>query len=194
MRLGRAFVVALAGFGAAGVAVALLVPALAGLVLFALYSIPANSMIPVPHEPGLLFFARYYPPLAIAAAGTLGAALVCIADYAVVGAAMRHPRFRAAGETRLFRWAVRGMRRWPFAIVALFALVPMPVYVIRVLAPASGYPLGRYVVAQSVGRFPRFLALAWIGHEIQVPTWILVAIFAVLVAALLLVSPEASPG
>lgn len=186
MRHGRAFVLALGGFGIAGLTVALAAPGFAGLVLFALYSIPSNSMIPVPHEPGLLYFAKLYHPVWIATAGTLGASIVCIADYAVVGAALRHPRMKSASESRLFRWATCWMSRWPFAIITLFALIPLPVYVVRVLAPASGYPLPRYMAAQALGRFPRFLALAWIGHAIQLPTWLLAAMFVVLLAACLI--------
>lgn len=182
----RAFFAALVGCAVAGALVVALAPGFAGLFLFGIFSIPSNSIIPVPHEPGVLYFAKFYHPVWIAAIGTIGTGIVCFADYAIVEAALRHPRIKGASEARLFRWAVRWMTRWPFAIVALFSFVPLPVYVVRVLAPASHYPVWRYVTAMMVGRFPRFLALAYIGHAVQIPTWVLVAMFVVLLAAFLL--------
>jgi membrane protein YqaA with SNARE-associated domain len=185
-RYWRSFVVALGGCAAIGAAVVLVAPAFAGLFLFGLYAIPSNSILPIPHEPGLLYFARFYHPAWIALAATFGSALVCFADYAIVGAALRHPRVKSASEARLFRWAVRWMTRYPFAIVVLFACVPLPVYVVRILAPASGYPIGRYILAQVIGRFPRFYLLAWIGHAVQLPVWLLVAMFVALLAVFFL--------
>ena len=92
------------------------------------------------------------------------------------------------------------MERWPFAIIVLFSFTPMPITVIRILAPASGYPIGRYLVAQLVGRFPRFLILAWIGRVLMIPTWGVVAMLAILVLAVYVSSrgpslaPELAPG
>lgn len=171
----RAFAAALglyAGFGALSV---LFWPDLAGLFLLGLYCIPSNSVLPIPHEPGVLYFAKFYTPVEIAIVATIGSIIVSFADYALIEAAMRHPRVKGASEARLFRWAVRWMTRWPFAIIVLFSLVPvLPISVIRALAPASGYPLKRYIAAQIVGRVPRFFLLAWVGQAIMIPTWILV--------------------
>jgi len=171
----RAFVIALAVYAIAGAVVLLFARELAGLFLLGLYCIPSNSIIPIPHEPGVLYFAKFYPPWQIALAATVGSVIVAFADYALVEAALRHARAKGAREIRLFRWAVRWMTRFPFVIIVLFSLVPvLPISVIRALAPASGYPLKRYIAAQIVGRFPRFLMLAWIGQAIMIPTWILV--------------------
>ena len=151
-----------------------------GLFLLALYCIPTNSILPLPHEPGVLYFSAYYDPIAIAIAATLGSLVVSFADYAMVEAAMRRPRLNAASKTGLFGWAVRWMKRAPFAIVVLFSFTPLPISVIRVLAPASNYPLGRYMVAQVIGRLPRFYALAWLGRTVKFPAWVLLAMFVVL--------------
>lgn len=168
----RAFVVGLCGFAVAGALIVAFAPDLAGVYLCGLYAIPSNSVIPIPHEPGLLFFAKFYDPLWIALAATLGSAVMCFADYALVTSVMR--RSTRARRSRVMQWGVRWMKRWPFAVVVAFSMVPLPVAVVRILAPASGYPVGRYVAAQIVGRFPRFYVLAVIGHAIAIPTWILV--------------------
>ena len=170
----------------------LVMPRLAGLFLLGLYCIPTNSIFPLPHEPGVLYFAQFYDPLWIAIAATAASVVMSFADYAMVGAWMRHPRLGAVQHTRLFKWAVRWMQKWPFAIVVLFSLTPLPISVVRILAPASGYPVGRYILAQVVGRLPRFYALAWLGGAVGFPAWALVAIF-VATVALFLVTSQARP-
>lgn len=171
----RAFVAALGIYAALGAFAVLFAPDYAGLFLLGLYCIPSNSVLPIPHEPGVLYFAKFYTPVEIAIVATIGSIIVSFADYALIEAAMRHPRVKGASEARLFRWAVRWMTKWPFAIIVLFSLIPvLPISVIRALAPASGYPLKRYIAAQIVGRLPRFLMLALIGQAIMIPTWILI--------------------
>jgi membrane protein YqaA with SNARE-associated domain len=189
----RAFVIALAVYAVLGTAVMLFATDLAGLFLLGLYNIPANSVIPVPHEPGILYFAKFYDPVEIAIAATMGSVIVSFADYALIEAAMRHPRVKGASEARLFRWAVRWMTRWPFFIIVVFSMIPiLPVAVVRALAPASGYPLKRYIAAQVVGRFPRFLMLAWVGQQIMIPTWILV-VFTLALLVLMYVTSSPAP-
>lgn len=173
---------------AAGALLLALKPDAAGIFLFGLYSIPTNSMLPLPHEPGLLYFAKYYHPFWIALAGTLGTAVVAFADYDVVERALTHPRIRSAQGTRVYRWAVRWLMARPFITIVLFSATPLPIYVVRVLAPASGYPLRRYIAALMVGRFPRFYLFAWLGYLYPIPTWVLVVMFVVLIASVLLVT------
>lgn len=180
----RSVGIALAASAVLGALLLLFLPSASGLFLFGLYSIPSNSMVPVPHEPGLLYFARYYSPFWIALAGTLGTAVAAFADYDLVERGLRHPKIRAARDTRTYQWAVRWLLARPFVTIVLFAATPLPVYVIRVLAPAAGYPVRRYVAAMMVGRFPRFYAVAWLGHVVPIPPWILGLMFAALIASL----------
>ena len=181
-RYWRMFVVALGVLAAAGAAALVLLPSLAGLFLLAVYCIPTNSVIPIPHEPGVLYFARFYDPLWIALAATTGTVVVSFSDYAMVEWGMRHPRTQGAREAKMFRWAVRWMARVPFWIIVVVSLVPvLPMNPVRILAPASGYPVWRYIGAQIVGRMPRFYVLAWLGAAIAVPTWVLITVFVVLV-------------
>lgn len=181
----RAFLVALAAYAIAGGVVLALVPDLAGVFLLGAYCIPANSVVPIPHEPAVLFFARFYDPLWIAAAATVGSIIASFADYALVGAAMRHRAFASTRSSRPFQWAMRWMRRFPFAIIVLFSFTPLPISVVRILAPAVAYPIARYVAAQVIGRFPRFLILGYIGHTFVIPTWVLLVMFVALLGSIL---------
>lgn len=197
-RYWRAFFYGLCGIALAGALALAFAPRLAGLFLLALYCIPSNSVLPIPHEPGVLYFARFYDPAWIALAATTASVIVSFADYAIVEAAMKKPSLSGAQHSRVFRWAVRWMQRWPFAIVSLFSLVPLlPISVIRVLAPASGYSIRRYVVAQIVGRLPRFYLLAWLGQTLEFPSWALGLMFVLLLVTFWLTGRgdgEAAPG
>ncbi len=184
----RIFFIALTMCAVAGVVIDLVYPDAAGLYIWGIYSIPSNSILPIPHEPVLLYFSKYYDPLWIAVAGTLGTAVAAFADYEVVERAMRHPRIRGAREARLYKLAVRWLMHWPFATIVLFAFTPLPIYVVRVLAPASGYPIRRYVLALMVGRLPRFFVVAWLGHTFPLPSWIYLVMFVMLIGSLVMAS------
>jgi membrane protein YqaA with SNARE-associated domain len=179
----RAFVLALAAYAVIGVLVLAFVPDLAGVFLLGAYCIPANSVIPLPHEPAMLYFAKFYDPFWCALAGTLGSMIAIYSDYALVGAAMRHRALTKTRESRLFQWSTKWMRRYPFAITVLFSFVPLPISIVRILAPAVQYSVRRYMLAQIVGRFPRFYMLAWIGHTVMIPTWIIIGLGIVLVVS-----------
>ena len=182
----RAFLLALAAYAVVGVFVLALVPDLAGVFLLGAYCIPANSIVPVPHEPAMLYFAKFYDPVWCAVAGTIGSLIASFADYALVGAALKHRALRSTRESRLFQWSTRWMKRAPFAITVLFSFTPLPISIVRILAPAVEFPLRRYMLAQIVGRFPRFYILAWIGHTVAIPTWMIIGLGIVLLMSFIL--------
>ncbi len=177
---------ALAAYAIVGVIVLAFVPDLAGIFLLGAYCIPANSVVPIPHEPAMLYFAKFYDPFWCALAGTIGSLIACYSDYAMVGAALRMRALKKTRESRMFQWSTKWMRRYPFAITVLFSFTPLPISIVRILAPAVEYNVRRYMLAQIVGRFPRFYILAWIGHTVLIPTWIIVTLGIVLLFAWLL--------
>jgi membrane protein YqaA with SNARE-associated domain len=73
----------------------------------------------------------------------------------------------------------------PFLVLAASGITPLPLFPFKAMAFAEHYPRGRYVAAIAVGRFPRYLLLAWLGIVIQIPTWVLLALFAVMLFPLL---------
>ena len=66
-----------------------------------------------------------------------------------------------------------------------FAAVPLPFMIPRVLVPVSGYPVGRYAAAVALGRWPRIFVIAAFGQYVDIPVWVLKALFAAGVAAAL---------
>ncbi|HEX5060427.1 MAG TPA: VTT domain-containing protein [Kofleriaceae bacterium] len=182
----RAFVLALAAYAVLGMVVLALVPHLAGVFLLGAYCIPANSVIPIPHEPAILYFAKFYDPFWCALAGTIGSLIACFADYAMVGAALRHRALAKTRNSALFQWSTKWMKRYPFAITVLFSFTPLPISIVRILAPAVEYNVRRYMLAQIVGRFPRFYLLALVGHAVMIPNWILIGLGILLLATFFL--------
>jgi uncharacterized membrane protein YdjX (TVP38/TMEM64 family) len=151
-------------------------PVVAAL-LFALYSIPSNSVIPLPHEPGVLYFALYAPAWALAVAGTVGTFAAAYADGFLVRWALDRPggeRLRADPTwQRLADW----LTRWPMPTLALvaFAGIP-PIQVVRVLVLSTRYSRHRYALAVALGRFPRFFLLAVFGQLLSPPPWLMTAL------------------
>lgn len=192
----RQFGAALSLGGLIAVIAVLLREETAGLAILGVYCIPSNSVAPLPHEPGILFFAEFYPPIWIAIAATAGSGIAAFSDYAIVRGALRHEWVARISRGRWFRWAVGSFMKRPFATVVLFAISPLPVSVVRVLAPASNFSVWRYVTAMMVGRFPRFYAFAWIGFLVPIPTWILVIAVAAPLLTMLIAhrNGEDAPG
>ncbi|HEY7160129.1 MAG TPA: hypothetical protein VH815_02675, partial [Acidobacteriota bacterium] len=63
--------------------------------------------------------------------------------------------------------------KYAFLTVAVAALLPIPVDIVRLLAISRAYNYWKYLLAAFVGRFPRYLILAYLGKELSVK-WILI--------------------
>ena len=177
----RRFGKALAVYAVIGVLMKLFFSDWMGLYLVGLYMIPANSVIPLPHEPGLFWVAPLFPPLLIAIFGTFGVCIAGFLDYQVLHWTFERPKIEKMKKSRLYRLAVDYTMRYPFATIFVFAFTPgLPYNYIRVMAPAMSYPAGRYITAIGLGRFFRFWLLAAIGESLHIPWWVLLAMAGVL--------------
>jgi len=156
------------------------IPVSLAAALFAYAFVSNIALAIVPHEPVVLWYgARYgvWLTALVATAGTLAAAWV---DYRVFV-----PLIRRVEQTPFFAegtvgWLRARFARAPFAVLAVSGITPLPFFPFKAMAFAERYPLGRYLAAVAAGRFPRYLLLAWLGIVIRIPTWLLVALFAVM--------------
>jgi ribonucleoside-triphosphate reductase len=137
---------------------------------------PISPFLPAAYEPTLLFFGRLYPPLLIGVLGTLGNLYVEFLDYCLFRKLGDFGPYRRFQDHPLFARAVRLFARRPFLTVWLFAWSPLPDWMVRLLAPAARYPVGRYLVAMGLGRLPRFWLLAALGSWLLPPPWLLLAV------------------
>jgi uncharacterized membrane protein YdjX (TVP38/TMEM64 family) len=144
------------------------------------------SVASLPPSPPTLMAARANAPWLLASLAAVAAAIAAVLDYYLVRRAFRvgvldrvrrHPLFE-----RVERWA----KVAPFFTVALFAAVPLPFMIPRVLVPLSGYPVARYAAAVGLGRWPRVFVIATFGTFVDIPVWMLKALFAAGVAVALI--------
>lgn len=98
----------------------------------------------------------------IAVFGAAATMLANLNDYYIVTALLRHRKVAAVRDTRLYRSATRWFARWAWLTVYAFALVPIPIDVVRLLAITYRYPRWRFATACLAGRFTRYFLLAWL--------------------------------
>jgi membrane protein YqaA with SNARE-associated domain len=154
-----------------------------GLLSLFFYSIPANTAISIfPHEPAIMFSGQHFNTVAVAITAVLGNLAAGWVDYHFFTPLLQMKFSQGYRRTRIYRNTIRWFARAPFLVVAVFALTPLPFYLVKFLAFSTGYSMWRYMLAILVGRLPRFYILALLGHHLNVPTWIMVAFFSLVFA------------
>lgn len=168
--------------GLAGIPVVLAFPGLVPLVWFLLLSVPANSplspVVPAAFEPLIMEVVKYYPTLWVS---LLAVAVYLYTEYLnwhLYAWVLSWERFKPLRGRRWVRWGVERFARSPVATVVIFAFTPLPFWVARALAILHRYPLRRFLLATALGRWPRYLAYAWLGAALEVPTvWLAAVVF-----------------
>lgn len=176
--------------GLAGIALVLLIPGSAVLVWFAVMSLPANGplspVIPAAFEPLIMEAAKYERALPVSIVGLAAYMFSEYLNWHLYAWALRWDRLAGVGTNRWVRWGIERFARAPFTTIIVFAFTPFPFWVARCLAILDRYPVGRFMAATVIGRFPRILLYAWLGAVLQVPT---VGLAAVLVGSAMLAIP-----
>ena len=152
------------------------------------YSIPGNSFVYLPHEPAVIYAGAMYQPWLVASVGGVATMMAAIVDYFVVRKVFEIQKVAKVKHTLIYRAAIRCFRWCPWITVVLFAISPLPFYVIRILAPSSGYPWWRYVSACVVGRIPRYYLLALGGAWVPVSSRYLILMMLGLIAITIILS------
>ena len=160
-------------------------------VLFAYAFLSNIALAVVPHEPAIIWYGPrlgVWNTTLIATAGTMLAAVV---DHRLLAPLIGRMARQRAGSSPLpttvggdqgvrSPWPERLFRRYPVATIALSGLTPLPFFPFKALAFATGCPTGKYTVAVAARCVPRYALLAWLGAAVQVPMWIMVVLFALL--------------
>ncbi|HCR16930.1 MAG TPA: hypothetical protein DIU35_05555 [Candidatus Latescibacteria bacterium] len=159
---------------AAGIVI-IVSPSYRNLAFLFFYSIPSNSVIPIPHEPALILLGKYYTPLLVAFVAVTGALLACFLDYKAIHYAFSNSKIAKIRESDVYKGAVHYFLKAPFFAILIAALAPfVPFYIFRVLSPSSGYPFKRYIVAVFLGRLPRYYMFALLGTSLSIPSLVMV--------------------
>jgi len=147
------------------------------------YAIPANSAVSVfPHEPVVIYFGSngnvWYTALA-ASAGTLIAGFL---DHSVFVPVMNLQSLAGYKDKGWYQKFARLFMKYPFFVIVVTGFTPIPFFPFKFLAFSVHYPLWKYLGALLVGRFPRYVLLAWFGSLFDIPTWVLFAFFGAVIA------------
>ncbi len=150
-------------------------------VLF-FYCFPAEFIIAaVPHEPLLLFFAKFYSPLTIALISAAGTLLAEALNYTAFNYVTDWRIFQKVRESKWVKKTIELFHRAPFAALWVAGLTPIPFYPFRFLVVLAHYPLWKYLLAVFSSRTPRFFLLALAGRLIKFPDYFLAALFVALI-------------
>lgn len=153
-------------------------------VLFA-YCFPSEFLIAVvPHEPVILYFAKFYAPLTVALVTAAGTLLTETLNYSVFQYVADLKVFQTFRERKSVRKVVALFNKAPFFAIWIAALTPIPFYPFRFLVVLARYPLAKYLLALSLSRTPRFFLLALAGHAIPIPDSVLIGLFILLIVGM----------
>jgi membrane protein YqaA with SNARE-associated domain len=130
------------------------------------YMCLACQFIPLPTLPPIAFAAKLFSPMLIAAVGALGTSIANLNDYVILGWLFRHHRVKKVRDMSTYRKLLGFFDRFAFATLSVAAFLPIPVDVVRLLAISRAYNYWKYVAAAFVGRFPRYLLIAYLGKEL----------------------------
>jgi membrane protein YqaA with SNARE-associated domain len=155
-------------------------------VLF-LYSVPSQFLVAVlPHEPVILYFGKFYPPLAVALISATGAVLTEFINYSVFKYVADFKAFEKVIHSRLIVKSVTWFKKAPFLVLWVAGLTPVPFYPFRFMVVVARYPLPAYALAVLTSRLPRFYILALLGNKFAIPNWVIIGLFLVLMLAAVL--------
>ncbi|HEX9902945.1 MAG TPA: VTT domain-containing protein [Acidobacteriota bacterium] len=151
-------------------------------VLF-LYCFPAEFIITtVPHEPVILFFSKFYPPLTVTVVSMAGLILIEIINYTAFQYVADLRTFRRTLESRIVQKAVALFNKAPFLTLWLCGLTPLPFFPLRFLVVLARYPLGKYLLAVLTSRFPQIYIVALVGVIFKIPNEWIIALFVLFLA------------
>lgn len=149
-------------------------------VLF-LYSFPSEFLVAiVPHEPALLYFGKFFPPLTVALVAVAGTVLTEILNYSVFKYIVDLKIFRKVRQTKFVEKTVKLFEKAPFLALLVAGLTPIPFYPFRFLVVLARYPLFKYAMAVFLSRMPRFYLIALLGHIIKFSDYLLLLFFILL--------------
>jgi len=175
------FGAALFAIGAIGICMMIAKPDVHPLWIIFLYSIPSNSAISLfPHEPVLVWYGKFVNLWGLSVSATLGTILAGYLDYKFFTPVLNLSYSRHYKSSRTYMKAHYWFSKYPFIAIAIAGFSPIPFFLVKFMAFSSKYPVGKYLSALALARFPRYYLLALTGYVFQIPDWAIFGSFAVM--------------
>ncbi len=147
------------------------------LWVFFFYSFPSEFLIAiVPHEPVIIYFAKFYSPLVISLVAIAGTVPTEIINYSAFNYIADLNVAQKVQNNKMVARLVTLFKKAPFTALWLGGLAPIPFYPFRFLVVVARYPLWKYIAAVLLSRTPRFYLLALVGHALEIPNSVLLFI------------------
>ncbi len=147
-----------------------------------LFSISANSFIPFPHEPIVIYYGKMYSPFIVSIICGTANCISSVIDYVVFEIIFSHKKItELKGKNKLYKYAEHYFSQTPFWTMVFAGFSPIPFYPFRVIAVASGYYKWKYVISTFIGRVPRYYILAWIGNKYFIDIRYIIILFFVMI-------------
>lgn len=121
----------------------------------------------------------------VATLGALSTGLANLNEYHVFTYLLRYRRVARLKQMRVYKTAANWFATSPFAVIVLFAFIPISVDVVRWLAITFRYPRLRFFAAYFAGRWARYAMLALSAIWLDLGTWQIVGIQAALAVLVL---------
>ena len=177
------FLWATGGVALLGIPIVLFVPGSVTLVWLAVLSLPSNSplspILPTMFEPVIMEAAKWEPVWAVTTVATAGYMYTEYINWHVYAWVLGLERLARLRNRPSVRWSIKLFGYSPFWMIVIAAVTPLPFWPARILAILYRYPLWRFMLATLVGRIPGFLAYAWFGELLNIPSWILLVLIVV---------------
>jgi membrane protein YqaA with SNARE-associated domain len=158
------------------------------LMDFFLYMCVACQFFPIPTLPPIAFMAKVFHPILVSVIGSLGTCIANLNDYAILGWLFRHHRVKKIRDVNSYRRFLHFFDRYAFLALTVGAFLPIPVDVVRLMAISRAYTYWKYLLATFVGRFPRYLLIAYLGKELPVKYILILFLLSTLPAAVKIIS------
>jgi len=139
------------------------------------------TFCPLPTTPVVLWMAAPaaggglgLDPLTVAVLGAVGTAIANMHDYYLLTFLYRYRPVRRVRASGLYKRFAAWYNRAPFATLAAASFLPIPVDFVRLLAISEGYNRAKFAIGSLVGRWPRYLLLAYFAERFDLGwQWIL---------------------
>ncbi len=146
-------------------------------VLF-FYSFPSEFLIAiVPHEPVLIYFGKFHSSLTVAIVAIISTLITEVLNYSVFKYITYTNLFQKIRYKKAVNSIVKLFQKAPFAAIWIAAFTPIPFYPFRILVVLARYPIFKYILAVFLSRTPRFYLLAFFGHAVKIPDYLLIILF-----------------
>ena len=145
----------------------------------------ANTLVPLPTNPLIIYMGREFSLVAVPVLGAVGTSIANTTEYLVLGTLLEYGRVKKVKKTKTYLTLKRYFEVAPFALMVVINIFPVPIDPVRWMAISVDYPRWRYITSTFLGRLPRYLFLAWLGDRYNISNRTILIILIITVGVIL---------